>query len=74
MTSNLAFSFKCIVGAMTLSIGTDATWSVLLRPLFEELMVFTPEEHRKIFKANIASTTTDIMMMYQQGNKNCLVE
>ena len=47
-TRELMFSFKCIVGAMTLSMGTKAMW-VIIAQLFDELLELSPEVLRLHF-------------------------
>lgn len=49
LTKDLAFSFKCIIGALVLSIGVQQMWHEIL-PIFEELLILTPDEIRDNFK------------------------
>lgn len=45
ITSDLAFSFKSIIGALVLSIGVDGMWQCI-GPLFEELLLLSFDEVR----------------------------
>jgi len=61
MTCDLAYSFKCIIGALTLSVGVQKMW-VLIVPMFEELLLLTPDETRKHCKSSITKN-------YSSGKK-----
>jgi hypothetical protein len=63
VTGDLQFSFKCIVGALVLALGTDGMWCCL-RPLFEEVLVMTPDELREEYR-----DTSSICRTYKQGKK-----
>ena len=52
MTDDLQFSFKCIIGALVLALGTDNAW-FCLRPLFEEVLVLAPNELREKYKYDL---------------------
>ena len=45
-TEDLMVSFKCIVGALVVSMGTKAMWEVI-SSLFEELLALSPETLRR---------------------------
>ncbi len=53
-TRDPAYSFKCIMGALVLSVGVQKAW-ILMVPLFEELLLLTPDEIRKHCKSSISS-------------------
>ena len=48
ITGELMFSIKAIVGALCLSVGLKDAWA-LVRPLFLELLLLSPDETRKAF-------------------------
>ncbi|KAL7511944.1 hypothetical protein ACHAXN_010048 [Cyclotella atomus] len=48
ITEEIVFTFKTIVGAFCLSIGLKDTW-ILVRPLFSELLLLSPDEMRETF-------------------------
>uniref|UniRef100_A0A7S4MYU6 RNase III domain-containing protein n=1 Tax=Odontella aurita TaxID=265563 RepID=A0A7S4MYU6_9STRA len=62
-TSDLVFSFKCIAGALTLSVGLEGMWH-LIRPLFGELLMISAEEYREAFKGKCL-----IIDNYKKGRK-----
>ncbi|KAL7551596.1 hypothetical protein ACHAWF_014784, partial [Thalassiosira exigua] len=48
-TEDLSFSMKCVVGALALSLGLRDAWD-LLRPIFLELMLLSPDEIRSTYE------------------------
>ncbi|KAL7482685.1 hypothetical protein ACHAW6_008345 [Cyclotella cf. meneghiniana] len=48
VTENLVFSMKTIMGALCLSVGLKDAW-ILLRPIFLELFLLSPDETRRAF-------------------------
>lgn len=68
LTTDLHFSFKCIMGALVLSIGAEASWYQFFRPLFlEEVMLLTPGEYREHFQQ-----VSSICRSYTKGSSNFL--
>jgi hypothetical protein len=64
VVGDLSFSFKCVAGALVLALGTEDTWRCL-RPLFEEVLVMTPDELRQEYK-----DVSSICRTYGQGKKD----
>jgi dsRNA-specific ribonuclease len=62
------FSLKCIFGALVLSLGAEPSWTLLFRPMLEEVMLLTADEYRNIFAESSA-----ICKCYTRGNTNCLL-
>jgi hypothetical protein len=63
ITDDLMFSMKTIVGAFCLSLGADDAW-LLLRPLFLELLLLSPDEMRKAF-----CNVSDLAAKCAKGNR-----
>ena len=62
-SGDLSFSMKCVAGALVLTLGLDAAWGVL-RPLFLELLILSPEELRTSYVG-----VSDLVAKYKKGNK-----
>jgi len=62
-SEDLQFSMKCIVGALTLTFGLRDAWD-MLRPLFLELTLMSPEELRTSYKG-----VSDLTSNYKKGKK-----
>jgi dsRNA-specific ribonuclease len=62
MTEDLAFSTKCIIGALALSFGLERTW-ILLFPFFEETSLLSADEMR-LHCSNFSS----LCSTYKKGN------
>ena len=56
LTQDLAYSFKSIIGALVLSNGVECMWRCVA-PMFEEILLLSPEETRQHYKTNITSTS-----------------
>jgi len=63
---DMVYSFKSIIGAMVLSVGLEGMWNACV-PLFEEILLLSPEETRECFKNSITST-------YESGKKAQSIE
>ena len=63
VTDDLMFSMKTIVGALCLSVGAKDTWT-LVRPLFLELLVLSPDETRHAF-----AHVSDLASKCKKGNR-----
>jgi dsRNA-specific ribonuclease len=50
LTGDLQFSFKAIIGALVLSLGTEAMWCCI-GPLFEETLLLSADELRTEYSA-----------------------
>eukprot|EP00554_Chaetoceros_debilis_P011400 CAMPEP_0194105812 /NCGR_PEP_ID=MMETSP0150-20130528/5934_1 /TAXON_ID=122233 /ORGANISM="Chaetoceros debilis, Strain MM31A-1" /LENGTH=1664 /DNA_ID=CAMNT_0038793779 /DNA_START=395 /DNA_END=5389 /DNA_ORIENTATION=+ len=50
-TRDLAYSFKCIVGALTLALGMDEAKNLFICPLFDEILLLSPKETRELSKS-----------------------
>ena len=61
------FSFKCIFGALVLSLGAERSWNQILRPLLEEVMLLNADEYREHY-----AEASAICKNYSRGNTNCL--
>lgn len=55
LTADLVYGFKSVIGSLVLSVGLNRTWRAVI-PLFEEILIFSPEETRKFFPNNITKS------------------
>jgi len=52
LTADLTYGFKSILGSLVLSVGLERMWYSVI-PLFEEILMLSPDETRNYFKTNI---------------------
>lgn len=52
ITEDLMFAFKAIMGAYILSTGLERTWNSIFLPYFEELLVLSPHEMRRLYSSS----------------------